>query len=277
MIKFNGVELPFEKFPNGEIKVNGQHIMNLMIGFNHIHFKYENDSDLIKLMFVKKYLDEYDEKSSLTIHYMPYSRMDRVEENSVFTLKYVSEFINSLNFSKVFVAEPHSDVTMALLDKSKLLNVTTNILLQVLIEVEFDKDNDYLIFPDAGAQKRYGKLKGYKQLIGHKNRDWKTGEITKLDLVGEIPNKMFNAIIIDDLSSYGTTFIKTAERLKEIGAEKIYLIVAHAEDSIFKGSLFTSSVIDKVFTTDSILNDPFNQKFREFKNQLKVYNIQEVI
>ena len=286
MIKLNGVEVPFEKFPNGETKVDGQQIINLMVGFNHIEFKYESDSDLIKLMFVKKHLDEYNEKSSITIYYMPYSRMDRVEENSVFTLKYVSEFINSLNFEKVNVAEPHSDVAMALLDKSKLLNVTTNILLQVLIEVEFDKDNDYLIFPDAGAQKRYGKLKGYKQLIGHKNRDFKTGEITKIDLVGEIPDKPFKAIIIDDLCSYGGTFYRinddgkesgVASLLNKIGASEIYLIVAHAEEAIFKGSIFTGGVIDKVFTTDTILNYSFTQKFHEVNGKLKVYNIQEVI
>ena len=89
MIKLNGTELVFKTFPNGETLVDGDAITALMAEQNTLAFKYENDSDLIKLMFVKQYLDSRKVHADLTIAYMPYSRMDRIEGASVFTLKYV--------------------------------------------------------------------------------------------------------------------------------------------------------------------------------------------
>ena len=68
----------------------------------------------------------------------------------------------------------------------------------------------------------------------------------------------FNVIIIDDLSSYGGTFVQASKKLKEIGANKVYLVVAHAEESVYKGELFDH--IDKLYTTNSILKEALNDK-----------------
>lgn len=271
MIKLNGQELTIESFPNRETRVNGEELVNLMLERNKIFFKYEDDSDLVKLMFVKKFLDDHNKTSHLTILYMPYSRMDRKEGNSVFTLKYICEFINKLNFNSVEVVEPHSDVTTALLDKSYATYPTIKLLEDVVSEVGFDKTKDYLFFPDAGAQKRYSKVKGYKQLVGHKERDFSTGRINKLEVVGNVYEQGFKVIILDDLCSYGGTFIMSAERLKELGASEIYLLVAHCEESIFEGEIFKKDVLDKVFTTNSIVAESI--KTRVNSHSLKVYDI----
>ena len=101
MIKLNGQEVKFKQFPNGETLMGYEDIIHAMNNNDDllVDFKYENDSDLIKLMFLKKYIDRYYLGDTyLIIRYMPYSRMDRVEEVSAFTLKYVTEFINDLNF-----------------------------------------------------------------------------------------------------------------------------------------------------------------------------------
>lgn len=46
--------------------------------------------------------------------------MDRVKNpDEVFTLKYFCEFINDLKFDVVYVNDPHSDVSMALLNNVK--------------------------------------------------------------------------------------------------------------------------------------------------------------
>lgn len=282
MILLNGKEVKFTSFPNGETKVDEESINSRFHSYmpNNIVFKYENDSDLIRLMFVKKHIDSLNANSfnKLTINYMPYSRMDRTEKQSVFTLKYVTEFINSLKFDFVVVIEPHSDVTSALLDRSLSMNVTFNILKDVMKEVEFNKDEDYLFFPDAGAQKRYGKETNLNQLVGFKQRDWSTGQIKSLDLVGEIPTKPFKVIIVDDLCSYGGTFIQSADKLAAAGASEIYLIVTHCENSIFNGRIFNDdSLIKKVFTTDTILTDEHYIEFFTKHNLLKVIKIEEAI
>lgn len=256
MIALNGVPLTFKTFPNGETLVDGEAIKQLAHERNRIDFKYENDGDLIKLMFVKKHLDELRRKATLLVRYMPYSRMDRVEGDSVFTLKHTSTFLNGLDFEEVTIIEPHSDVTSALIDRCRTEYPTIRLLEKVVKETGFDAEIDFLFFPDAGAQKRYSKVKGYKQLVGFKSRDFATGEIRSLELVGTIDTgtQGFKAIIVDDLCSYGGTFLRSAERLKEAGAEEVYLIVGHCENAIFQGEMLGSGLVDKVFTTDTILD-----------------------
>ncbi|WP_028609325.1 ribose-phosphate pyrophosphokinase [Paenibacillus harenae] len=265
MLKLNGMKLHFKPFPNGETLVNGDEILTHMTDFNTIYWKYEEDGDLIKLMFVKSYLDARRAKCSLTIAYMPYSRMDRVEGTSAFTLKYTAAFLNSLQFESVTVIEPHSDVTLALIDRSLAKYPTIQLLEQVVTEVGFDPELDYLFFPDAGAQKRYSKVKGYNQLTGFKSRDFQTGEIQSLEVVGQVSGESFKAIIVDDLCSYGGTFMRSAEKLKEIGASHIYLLAGHCEKSIYKGKLLESALIDRVFTTDTILDGSEHDKIRVFE------------
>lgn len=265
MIKLNGRALTLKTFPNGETLVNGDELLAYMAADNRIVWKYREDGDLIKLMFVKSYLDARRASCSLTILYMPYSRMDRVEGTSAFTLKYAASFINSLQFEAVTVIEPHSDVTLALLDRSTAEYPTLQLLERVADETGFDRGRDYLFFPDAGAQKRYGKVTGYKQLVGFKARDFQTGEIQSLDIVGEMQAAPFKAIIVDDLCSYGGTFLRSAEKLKEIGAEKVYLLVAHCEKSVHKGKLLESGLVDMVFTTDTILDEAGHKKIRIFE------------
>lgn len=255
MIFLNNRPVNVTQFPNNETKVDDKSIRQaIYVGLNSLTLKYESDADLIQLLFVKKYLDEANLTASLIIPYMPYSRMDRSEDASVFTLKYICEFINSLNFASVTLLEPHSDVAPALLNRVKLVFPTTKLLEVAKSHMSFS-DEDYIFFPDAGAQKRYSKLAiGQSSLVGYKQRDFQTGKITSLELVGTLPTKPFKAIIVDDLSSYGGTFIAAAKELRKIGATEIYLVVAHAEKAILEGEIFKSELIQKVFTTDSILD-----------------------
>lgn len=260
MILLNNKQIEFTKFPNGETHIDSKKISEGLkakyLSVNVIEFKYKDDSDLIKLMFLKKHLDNMNQESKLIIFYMPYSRMDRTEGMKVFTLKYVSEFINTLNFKEVLVYQPHSDVTTALLNKCDSIDMSEYILHTVVDKVGFNKESDYIYYPDASAEKHFGKPNKYKGLIGLKQRDFATGRITKLDVVGETPTtKGFKVVMVDDLCSYGGTFILGAKKLKELGAGEIYLVVTHCEESIFNGDIFKTDLIDKVFTTNSIVDE----------------------
>jgi ribose-phosphate pyrophosphokinase len=178
MILLNDVQLTFETFPNNETKVNENEIRRLFkFGLIELVLKYENDADLIRLMFVKKYMDSLLPRSAvLKISYMPYSRQDRVEGLSAFTLKYVSEFINSLGFDTVVIYEPHSDVTPALINRSFPVYPTMQMLNKVIDLVSFSAEKDCIFFPDAGAQKRYGTKidQRFKQVAGYKKRDFQS-------------------------------------------------------------------------------------------------------
>lgn len=277
MIKLNGKTVKFDTFPNGETKLIEQSIyVKGTYSRKTIIFKYVNDSDLLKLMFLKRYIDSISMGYlELIVYYMPYSRQDRTENNSPFTLKYATNFINNLNFDKVVVIEPHSDVTPALLNNVEAKYINFDLLPRVMGSVDFDEGNDYIVFPDSGASKRYSKMGDFNTLVGHKKRDFDTGKITNLDIIGVNNHIGQKALIVDDLSSYGSTFVRTAKELKKMGIKEIYLLVAHAENSIFKGELFEN--INKVFTTDSILTECNNWENKKFEPQLKVYELEDLI
>lgn len=263
MIKLNGTFINFKQFPNGETHFDGSVVHDNRSFFgqtDQILFKYQTDKDLIELLFLKRYLDDNDSKEvELILSYMPYSRMDRVEGFSVFTLKYISEFINSLNFSRVFIHEAHSDVTLALINRSMPLETTKELFKRATEKIEFDKEKDYVFYPDAGAQKRYAKMGDYNELVGHKKRNFETGRIESLNVIGNMAPGQ-KVIIVDDLSSYGGTFMLSAEKLKELGAGEIYLVVAHAEEAIFNGDIIDTQMIEKVYTTDSIITESHSSK-----------------
>lgn len=267
MIKVNDELVVVTEFPNKEILLNGGAIQAAASrnDIPVIEFKYEDDRDLIKLMFVKRHLDNHgiSDKMILKIRYMPYSRMDREEGNSVFTLKYVGEFINSLNFHKVIIIEPHSNVTPAVVNKTlSVFPTKVNFMEQTLKIINFNKDEDYLLFPDAGASGRYKDLKGFKTLIGHKERDFNTGKITGFTVIGEM-EKGKKVLIVDDLISKGGTFVGcfngaysgAGVTAKEMGAKSVYLLTAHCEKAIFDGEILKTDYIDGVFTSDSMLEE----------------------
>jgi ribose-phosphate pyrophosphokinase len=89
--------------------------------------------------------------------------------------------------------------------------------------------------------------------FGIKNRDWKTGEILGLDVVGADVNDK-KVLIVDDICSKGFTFYYSAEKLRDLGASDVRLYITHCEDNIQNGRLLDEDVdvISKVYTTDSI-------------------------
>lgn len=265
MIIVNGKELNVERFPNGESMIreidNEVYYMNRIV----VTLKYEDDRDLINLMLVKKHIDETIIgnfiATKLNLTYMPYSRMDRVENTyQVFTLKHIAEFINNLNFDVVEILEPHSDVTPALIKHAVVNNKSIKIAERVWNELDFEEGEDYLVFPDATADKRYNKGWWKTTLTCNKHRDFDTGKILSLEVNGNIPTKPFRAIIVDDLCSRGGTFMLTAQKLKEMGATEIHLVVAHCEDSIHDGDILKTDLIERVHTTNSILTNTKHEK-----------------
>lgn len=247
MIKVNGSLIQFTKFPIGEIKLEVP-----ITKVATIEWHFESCEELVFVQFIAKHLRQHNTVDIfLIMPYIPFARMDRVKSaQEVFTLKYFCEIINSLNFTCVYVAEPHSDVAMGLLDRVYVIYSVTSSVHKVLQENNFS-DEDILMFPDAGAQKRYSSLK-YPQVVGHKNRDWKTGEITSLEIFGTVPKNGFKALIVDDLCSFGGTFLHSAKKLRELGASEVYLLVGHCEESVLHGELIKTDLINKIYTTDSI-------------------------
>lgn len=252
MIMVNDYVIKMETFPNGETKIKD--FKDHLEAQNMVQFTYQNDGDLLHLMFVKAYMDEHQKHCKLWINYMPYSRMDRKIEGDLFTLSYVCHWINQLNFDGVYVVEPHSDVTLQRLHNSIGIYPVLDWLPAIMAEMNFGED-DRLVFPDKGAAKRYDNADLQNLCIFDKVRNPTTGRILDLTLKeGSVPQGA-KCIIIDDLCSGGGTFQWTGTILKELGASDITLLLTHCEETIFKGDLLKeNSPIDRIITTQSMMD-----------------------
>lgn len=217
-----------------------------------ILWNYDYDDELFILMCLRDHSVQKD--VTLYLPYIPNARMDRVKNNELFTLKTFCKAINLMNFSKVVVVDPHSNVSSALLDR--VVVITPELYIKEalsIIEKENNTDNIALFFPDEGAMKRYSTFNfGCPFSFGMKEREWETGKIKGFTIFNKEAVKDKIVLIVDDLCSKGGTFYHSVKALKEVGAKDIYLYVTHCEDTIFRGQLYEERMVKRVFTTDSI-------------------------
>jgi ribose-phosphate pyrophosphokinase len=225
-----------------------------------VNWRFENNEEMVSLYFLVHHIRAVLKKKEiiLKLPYIPNARMDRTSgKDEVFTLKYFCQFINQLGFERVIVRDPHSNVALGLLDRVETEDLKP--MLTALVKTLLTAASDRLYFPDEGSQKRYGDWFGIKKLFGIKKREWETGKILGLEVLGEVPEGPFRVLMIDDICSYGGTFFRGAKQLKALGAENIWLFVTHCENTILKGELFSSGLIEKVFTTESIYTETHPQ------------------
>lgn len=274
MIRINNEKIEINYFPD---KTQRLHYCPLVHKASDILFewKYECDEELVTLMFLVYHLRDngFDGNFLLCLEYVPNSRMDRIYANEeVFTLKWFCKIINDLNFAKVFVLDPHSNVSSALLNNVVIGNARDEII-RTINKVE-SKDNELILyFPDYSAMKKYTSfITNYKYVYGNKKRDWDTGKILGIDIVNDynIDLNGKTILMIDDIISYGGSMKYGADKLKELGVEKIFAYATHTENSILdkdKGTLIKSlenGVVEKLFTTDSLYSGK-HEKIEVFK------------
>lgn len=256
MILVNGKEITFTQFPDNTSSFRfsaNDSVKDLEWERYEIEWRYDNDGECILLWYLVNHIRSTVGNDAVIYLYLPYipnARMDRVKnDDEVFTLKWFANFINTFHFDYVAVFDPHSNVATALIDNVRVIQ--PEIYIKAAI-ININDDGLLLCYPDEGAAKRYSELMGVEYVFAIKHRDWRTGQIERLELT--TPAKVIgrNVLIVDDICSRGGTFTYTAKALKEAGAKDIYLYVSHCENTIFKGFVLTDGLIRHVFTTDSI-------------------------
>lgn len=280
MITLNKRVVEFVTFPNNEHRLDLNE--NLLNDNNKVLWKYENDGSIFELLLFNSSMRQLDATYELIIAYMPYSRMDRVEKQSTaFSLKALAELLllQLTNVTSIKVFDPHSKVTLESLRNDVIPTKELEYSLADDVLANVDLEKAWVVFPDKGAAARYNYEKYPNVIICDKTRDFATGQI--IDVVANVYKHngllekqvegQFNVYIIDDLCSFGGTFVRAIDAsLKAINSlpNETHLIVSHSEDSIYKGQVF--EIFDKVTTTDSLLTN--------FDNvQLTVKRLSDVI
>lgn len=254
MLKLNDKIIEFGCFPDGTIAVK-QSIDGIKSAA--IEWYYENEYEFVGLIYITKHLKSHGiQDINLFMPYIPNARMDRVKDSEdVFTLKFFAEILNSLGLKKATVFDPHSNVSQALIENIDIVQPKEIIEKVIGNIVSVEGKTPFMFYPDEGAGKRYSGMITLPYAFGIKKRDWKTGDILGLDIAGNVDEiKGACVLIADDICSRGGTFLRSAKKLKEVGAENVYLYVSHCEKTILDGELLRSGLIKKVFTTNSICN-----------------------
>jgi ribose-phosphate pyrophosphokinase len=273
----------------------GERQFQLLAGYKgyekvDIYFKYMGDSSLFELMMAVNALKNNDVKNiELYIPYFPGARQDRIcNEGEAFTLKMYAKLINDMDFEKVHIFDPHSEVTPALIN-NVVVHKNWNFVKFVCERIQSSKvetgagifsfpdyTNMVLVSPDAGAEKKVFDLTKYLDGIpvvrAGKIRDVKNGKILETVVYSDdLTDKI--AIIVDDVASYGGTFKALAKKLKEKNAAKVYLVVSHFEGVANLRELKESG-IDGVYTTNSFaLIDSNDYNKDGFVKILDIWNV----
>ncbi len=251
MIKINGEVVENGIFPDGTPCVRHGSLADGKIVFE---WYFDDMSELFILQCLR---DKFSGDADLLLPYIPNARMDRIKNDvDVFTLKTFCRIINGMKFSNVYVNNAHSNVSLALLDN--VHDMIGETLTAFFADVVEKLGVDTVMFPDEGACKRYSDfdiVKKYGIVTGMKKRDWKTGAILGLDILGNADDvRGKKVLIVDDICSRGGTFKFSAIKLREMGAEEVYLYVSHCENVVDWKSLKDAG-IKKVFTTSSIFRE----------------------
>lgn len=234
-------------FPNGETRIDLGYVGDVK-EYHDFEWIFKGNADVMELLLFVDALKRAELKvGNIFIEYFPYSRQDRNDpQNSSFSLKVMADIINSIGAKHIIIADPHSEVTPALIN-----NVRVMTQYEMLGKFINRNEGHYLISPDAGASKKTVKFicsKTYALIQCNKERDPNTGVLSNFRLSQTDLVKNTTCYIIDDICEKGGTFIAIAKELKKHNPGKIVLLVTHG---FFSGGLEVfDGLIDEIYTKD---------------------------
>lgn len=288
MLLINNEEYIPSHFPDGTFCMLNMPYLGPTNQVN-ITWKYDNDAELVALEYIVAHIREnYPTIKNifLNLPYIPNARMDRIDptcqNEQVFTLKYFAQIINRLNFAKVFVLDPHSSVSMGLIDRVAEFPVA-EFVKNAIQEIKKVNAGDIVIYtPDAGAYKRYSSLLkslNIPFIYGEKVRNFANGKIEGLRVItNDLDIKGKTVLMIDDIIAHGGTFYYSALELQKLGVSKIFAYATHTENSIFDTeqkdgntdfkSKFLKMIyqgdVETLFTTDTIFRGTSDNHIKVF-------------
>ena len=192
---------------------------------------------------------------NVVLPYTKFSRQDRKDESRVsVNAKALADTV-SLYATRGLTVDLHAPQIQ------EYFGVPFDNLLSVISLINYLRKNHaeilqdlVLVSPDLGGAKSVEAIvRIFRQMgidariaLGHKVRGG-ADEITKMVIIGEVENK--NCLIVDDIIDTGGTMAKTAEKLKEKGAKKVYGYATHC---LFTDGIEKFKVFDKVIVSDTL-------------------------
>lgn len=248
-VNMQDIPLKFITFSAGERQVSLGKIESEKSNFATVTAFIQSSDEIIDLLLLNDALQRSvigNLTKNLYLPYTPFGRQDRVmNEGEALSISVFANLLNSMQFNRVTIEDPHSDVQSALIHNVQVTH--QHEIVNTVLGDKIISEKLLLVSPDAGAMKKTQKLaevlKVEMPVIGYKVRDTLTGSISGTGFIGEVVGR--DVLIVDDCIDGGYTFIKLGEALKQAGAKSVKLWVTHGIFS--KGVDVLSGYIDEVY------------------------------
>lgn len=232
----------------------------LEAGTKTITWYFESEAELFHMSQLVRLLRrsvQIEDKITLVIPFLPYSRQDKiVSNNTTFARDVFLDYLSTLQVSQIVTYDVHSSFP----------RYCNNWIVSKDVNAQVQKalgacNADLVCFPDKGATTRGYEIRNSDNEIPSfhldKIRNQTTGKIESLVCSLPLDLEDCNILIVDDICDGGRTFIDASKLLKEMGAKTVSLYVTHGILSQGLHPLFEGG-IDHVYTTDSILKRHYN-------------------
>ncbi len=260
----NLVETEIKKFANGEkhvwIKedVRSQNVALIQSFSNPV------DEHVIETLLIIDALERSGVRHiNLIIPWMGYSLQDKVfRPGEPISAKVIADMISNAYVKRVFLLDLHNNSIPGFFSIPTEY-LSSNSLFIEYIQTNFSQDDIIVGSPDFGGLKRardFAEKLGTDLVNIDKHRDLQTGQVTAVDLHGNVENK--TVFFFDDVIVSGGTVIEASRLMKERGAQAVHFIATHGlfvNDAINK---LNTSEVDSVIVTNSLLQTQTTDKLK---------------
>lgn len=184
------------------------------------------------------------------IPYFGYSRQDRMNGREALSSKIVANCLKAVGADRVVVLDLHASQIQGFFD----IPVDAMSAMPVISKhiKDLNIENLVVVSPDHGGVKRartVAETVNAPLAVVDKRRP-KANVAEATFIIGDVKDK--NVCIVDDICDTGGSLIAASKILKEHGAKDIYVAVTHGVLSLDAVEKIDSSIIKKMFVTNTI-------------------------
>ena len=213
---------------------------------------YPVDQHLMELLLMIDALKRASARRITTvIPYYGYARQDRKDKPRVpISSKLVADLLTTAGAHRALVVDLHAPQIQG------YFNIPVDHLFASPVLVDHFRKmslpNLTVVSPDAGGVERARfvakKMDGALAIVDKRRTDRNVAEV--MHVIGDVKGR--TCLIIDDIIDTAGTLVKTAEALKNAGAEKVYACASHAVLSGPAIERISNSVLEKVVVTNTV-------------------------
>jgi ribose-phosphate pyrophosphokinase len=212
----------------------------------------------MEIVLLSKSIRSSAKSVTIVIPYLGYDRSDKKDgPRTAIAAQVMADFLMLSEADRVILFDIHSEATMGYFRCKRVERLYTSYVLIPFVRKIIDERTS-VAAPDAGGVSRtkgYGRRLGVNDFVVVLKERIEAGKVAKEKaiIIGDVRGR--NVVIIDDIIDTGGSIISAAEKMKELGAERIFVCAAHGIFSKNAVDDLKKAPIEMIVVTDSIPRD----------------------